>query len=321
MSQPLVSIIMPVYNAPSVFEQTRASIRGQSLTDFEVITVDDGSTDGDGQGSTLTRLNDWCSSDARVKVLSQSNQGAGVARNLGLEHARGRYLWIIDADDFFEDDCLAKMVQAAEVNDADYVLVKSDRYRDSVKRFTLPSSGFSDGWFPPYASFNWREISGNVFESQLGWSWDKLFRRECIERHQLRFQPLRSSNDLSFVYSALVYSETMVTIDEPLAHYRVEVESSLSKTRDSYPENFYLALMDLKNNLISTGLFPELRQQFLDYAIHFMLWQLKTLSPQAREFCLEKLRTEWNRDLEIEQTPPGNFVEEAQYWEFMELLK
>jgi glycosyltransferase involved in cell wall biosynthesis len=318
---PGVSIIMPVYNAKDIFDQTRASITAQTFTDFELLLVNDGSTDADSENSTEKRLAAWAKVDPRVKVFTQTNQGAGVARNLGLDNARGRYLWIIDSDDFFEPDCLELMVEAADNTNADYVLVESDRYRESTKRFTPARSGFLDGWFPPYQPFNWREIAGNLFESQIGWSWDKLFRRDFIETNHLRFQALRSSNDLSFVYSAVAYSELITTIDRPLVHYRVETQSSVSKTRDAHPENFFLALMDLKKNLERKNLSPEINQLFLDYALRFILWQLKTLGPEARQFCINNLNQSWNRDIGIEQTPAANFVEEAQYWEYMELLK
>jgi hypothetical protein len=79
--------------------------------------------------------------------------------------------------------------------------------------------------------------------------------------------------------------------------------------------------MDLKKNLEQKNLFPEIHQLFLDYALRFILWQLKTLGPEARQFCIDQLNQSWNREIGIEQTPPKNFVEEAQYWEYMELLK
>jgi hypothetical protein len=213
------------------------------------------------------------------------------------------------------------MVQAAEKTGADYVLVESDRYFDSINRFERVSSGFLDGWFPPYPAFNWREISGNIFESQRGWSWDKLLRRDLVDRNHLRFQLLSSSEDLSFGYTALAYSEIMSVIDNPLVHHRRETENSVSKIGLSHPENGYLALMDLKEHLALAGLFDELEQQFLDYAINFLIWALKHSTIEVRDLAINQLKREWNRNLGIEQTPAEHFVEEAQYWEYMELLK
>ena len=96
---PLVSVVMPVYNVEEYLEQAIESLLNQSMKHIEIIAVDDGSTD-----RSLDILKRYESLDKRVKVFSQKNQYAGVARNLGLSKAKGEYVIFLDSDDFFENN-------------------------------------------------------------------------------------------------------------------------------------------------------------------------------------------------------------------------
>lgn len=98
---PLFSIVVPVYNTAEYIEQCVRSILLQDFTFFELILVDDGSTDG---SSIL--CDEFASKDARVKVVHQENSGVSVARNRGLDVAIGRYVWFCDSDDWIEPGAL-----------------------------------------------------------------------------------------------------------------------------------------------------------------------------------------------------------------------
>ncbi len=106
---PTISIVMPCYNAAPHLPRSVASVRAQSVTDWELIVVDDGSTD-----SSAKVLRALAAEDVRIRAVSQLNAGAAVARNRGLEHVRGRYTAFLDADDTWHPDFLAEMVGALE---------------------------------------------------------------------------------------------------------------------------------------------------------------------------------------------------------------
>ncbi|MCD7820977.1 MAG: glycosyltransferase, partial [Clostridiales bacterium] len=108
-AQPVVSVIIPVYNVEKYLRQSLDCILGQTLTDIEVICVDDGSTD---QSSAI--LEEYAQKDTRMKVLRQENRGAGAARNLGFSHAVGTYAYFFDADDLCSLELLEKTVNRAE---------------------------------------------------------------------------------------------------------------------------------------------------------------------------------------------------------------
>lgn len=109
MSNPIVSVIVPVHNAEKYLEQCLESILGQTLGDIEVICVNDRSTD-----CSAVILDGFAEKDPRLSVLQSPGLGAGGARNIGLGAANGKYLSFLDADDFFEPDMLEATVEQAE---------------------------------------------------------------------------------------------------------------------------------------------------------------------------------------------------------------
>ena len=101
MEEPIVSVIIPVYNAEKFLKQCLNSVISQTLKEIEIICVDDGSTD-----NTNAILKAFSEKDQRITVIHQQNAGAGAARNNGLRRAKGKYLSFLDADDFFEKTML-----------------------------------------------------------------------------------------------------------------------------------------------------------------------------------------------------------------------
>lgn len=113
---PAVSVIIPVYNAAEFLKDGLNSLLKQTLREIEIICVDDGSTDG-----SLVILKEFEKADARIRVIHQENQGAGAARNNGMDVARGKYLAFLDADDFFEKNMLKAAYDRAEETGQKYV--------------------------------------------------------------------------------------------------------------------------------------------------------------------------------------------------------
>ena len=117
MSTIKVSVIIPVYNVGSYLEQCIDSILCQSFVNFELILVDDGSTDRSG-----AICDKYVGKDARIKVIHQPNAGLPTARKVGLENAKGEYVLYVDADDWVDPNHLESLVEVAEQRDADVVL-------------------------------------------------------------------------------------------------------------------------------------------------------------------------------------------------------
>ena len=116
MTTPKVSIIIPVYNTAAYLPDALDSICKQTLSSLQIIVVDDGSTD-----NSLQILQDYAAHDQRIEVVTQTNQGQGVARNHGMKYAKGEYVYFMDSDDILELDCLEACYEYCKKADLDYV--------------------------------------------------------------------------------------------------------------------------------------------------------------------------------------------------------
>ena len=125
MSTPKVSVIIPVYNTQPWLRECLDSVLCQTLGDFEVICVDDGSTDQSG-----SILQDYAAKDSRFHILSQSNKGQSAARNAGLKVARGEYVYFLDSDDYIEPDLLETACQEMDSKNLDIVFFDTRVFAD-----------------------------------------------------------------------------------------------------------------------------------------------------------------------------------------------
>lgn len=310
-----VSVIIPVYNAEQYLRQCLDSIVEQTLSDIEVICVDDGSND-----SSIDILNEYKRKDSRVKVLQQKNAGAGAARNRGMDIATGEYLSFLDADDFFENNMLEDAYKTAKHYEADFVVFKSDQYQTEYEKIVVPNWVVREKELPPYQPFTYRQLTDNVFKVFVGWAWDKLYKREFIEQKCLRFQEQRTSNDLLFVFSALILAKRIAFLSEILAHQRRDAKDSLSKTREKSWWCFHDALMELQSRMKKEGVYQELEKDFVNYALHFTLWNYNSLAEATKPKLKEKLENAWLDELGIRGKDKGYFYNQAEYKQYIELF-
>lgn len=311
-----VSVIIPVYNAEQYLEKCIGSITAQTLEDIEILCVDDGSTD-----SSLEILNKLQSQDGRIRVITQPNGGAGAARNTGLRHSAGKYLSFLDADDFFEPNMLEEAVAAAEQYKAEMVVFNSDQYHMDTDSFVEVPWVLHKRDIPPYMPFTYRCLTDNVFKTFVGWAWDKLFLREFVLEQEIWFQEQRTTNDMLFVFTVLVSAKRIAVVDKVLAHQRRGSSESLSVTRERSWHCFYDALTALRGRLEQQNIFWELEQDYINYALHFCLWNLNTLAEPTHSMLAEKLRKEWFAALQIAGKPEAYFYEKDEYDQYLGLMK
>lgn len=315
MKKPIISVIIPVYNTEKYLNQCMDSIVGQTLNEIEIICVNDRSTD-----NSLSILEEYAKKDKRVHVITQDNAGAGAARNRGMSIAQGEYLSFLDADDFFELDMLEKAYLQAEKDCADFVVYKSDQYHTEEDKFVQVAWTLREKEIPPYTPFNHRQMTDNIFKVFVGWAWDKLYRTSFVRKHKLLFQEQRTSNDMLFVFSAIALAKRISVVSEVLAHQRRDAKDSLSKTREKSWHCFYDALIALKSRLEVEGIYEELERDFINYALHFSLWNLNTLSEPTYSVLRDKLKDEWFQKLGVSDKERGYFYNQKEYEQY-ETLK
>lgn len=316
LKQPIVSVIMPVYNGETYLRQCLDSVVNQTLKEIEIICVDDGSSD-----RSVEILKEYAAKDERVMVLQQANAGAGAARNNGLSKASGKYLSFLDSDDFFETDMLEKAVEKIAADRADFVVFRCDHYLNDTNTFKKAAYTLKKQTLPPYMPFNFRQITDNVFKAFVGWAWDKVYDREFVMKHNLKFQEQRTSNDMLFVFSALVLAKRITYLDTVLAHQRRNNGESLSNTREKSWFCFYNALKALRDVLKEEGLYEELKKDFVNYAVHFSLWNLNTITGECYEKLYTKLHEEWFEELEVTGHDEDYFYNKTEYKQLADILR
>lgn len=308
-----VSVILPVYNVNQYLRQCLNSVLNQTLRDIEVICVDDGSTD---ESSNI--LLEYANKDQRLKIVTQANSGAGAARNKGLEIAKGEYLSFLDADDFFELTMLEEAYAKCKELDADFVVFRSDSYNNDSKQYSQCLWTIKEHLLPQKEIFSYKDIKKDVFKVFNGWAWDKLYKRDFILKNGLCFQEQRTTNDLYFVFVALVVAERVALLkNRILAHHRRSISDSLSVTREKSWNCFYHALLALKNKLHDLDIYDELKQSFINYALHFSLWNLNTIQGLTYEKLYNKLRDCYFDELGITDYPEDFFYNKGEYAQYL----
>jgi glycosyltransferase involved in cell wall biosynthesis len=306
-----ISVILPVYNVEPYLRQCLESIIHQTLQELEIICVNDGSTDG-----SLDILIEFAAADGRIKIIDQKNAGAGAARNRGLAIAKGEYLSFLDADDFFELNMLEEAYSASKKCDADFVVFRSDDYHNEHKRFEPCAWTVKDTLLPAKKVFCYKDIQNDLFKVFVGWAWDKLYKREFVLETQLQFQEQRSTNDMYFVFSALVLAKKITVLPKVLAHHRRSISDSISVTREKSWQCFYFALTALKELLIQKAIYDEVKQSYVNYALHFCLWNLNTIQGETYEKLYNKLRDEYFDTLGIPDLPEEAFYHTGEYAQY-----
>ncbi len=223
-----VSVIVPVYNVKPYLARCVDSILRQTMTDFELILVDDGATDGSGA------LCDAYAQDERVRVIHQENRGLGLARNTGLEHARGEYVCFVDSDDYVGPELLAHLSAAAQRHQADAVFGGwTDIFADGrQKRHIYREALFAMEEERRTCILGCVSAPPESREEVL-WSvsaWAKLYRRDVVERHGLRFvsERILISEDILFNLDFLKCAERVAVAEDSSYCYCVNA-GSLSK--------------------------------------------------------------------------------------------
>ena len=207
-----VSVVIPVYNVEDFLGECLDSILGQTLTDIEVICVNDGSKD-----KSLDILNDYASRDSRITVLDQKNGGHAVATNRGMELARGKYLFLMDSDDILDLKALELTYNLAEEKQVDFVIFQAINYYMD-KNQLIEEENYSMNALADYVGsdvFDYTDIRDYVFDITVT-PWSKLYNREFIQKNDITFPEGLVFDDNVFFYDVLFAAKRITFLREHL---------------------------------------------------------------------------------------------------------
>ncbi len=265
-----VSVIVPVYNGETHLRECLDSIVNQSLKEIEILLVDDGSTD-----SSMDILSGYAVSDDRIHIYQQSHQYAGCARNLGKSHAKGDYLAFWDCDDFFDLRALEKLLKRAEETYADVVVCGGNLFMEQKQKAYPWPSYLNMKRVPETETFNRFTNPQYYLNFTNAAAWNKLFKRDYIEKLNLDFQPVRNGNDAYFTEIAIGLADRIATVNEKLVTYRSNQGEGLVSSLSKSPLTPIQAWMDIAENLEKHDGFGE--RSFANKAVGSMLYLLYNL--------------------------------------------
>lgn len=267
-----VSIIIPVYNSEEFLPKCMDSLVHQTQQEIEIICVDDGSTDRSNE-----ILQEYSKKYSIVTVVSQKNSGAAAARNKGIEKAQGEYLLFLDSDDFFEDDLVQTVYEKAKKLELDILIFQASEFNHITGEEKANKRFIEKKYLPEKEVFSALDVKESIFNIASPCPWNKLFKRSFILENGIRFQNLKRSNDVYFVYTAMAKAKRISTIENRLVHYRVDNAGSLQANNSLSPMLFYEAFKAVKEELIGSGLYETFEKSFINVASHHCIYTLHSL--------------------------------------------
>ena len=218
-----ISVILPVYNGEKYIQKAIESVLNQTFTDFELIVVNDGSTD-----HTLDIINSF--DDARITIINQSNQGPGAARNNALKIARGQYVMYLDSDDWYHERALEISYNEITKHDADMTFFQMINYNNGEV--------YENDWFDlktfdesfENRAFSRKETPGSIFDLSVGVC-QKIYSREFLNKIDAKFPEGIFFEDMPFFYYVYLKAERVSIIKKHL-YYRRKHDESITHVVD-----------------------------------------------------------------------------------------
>lgn len=285
MNQPLVSIILPVYNAQSHLARCVGSICAQTYQNIEIIILNDGSKD-----QSLPVCEEFRQKDPRILLVDKANSGVSDTRNLGLKLASGKYVEFVDSDDYLDPDFTERLVAAAEENEADFVIApykmvipagasKPEQVLDKIQdelgvmSVARPPEVREYGFLPAGVydkdtfALRLMDKPASYFYSVL---WNKLYRRDILTGNDIQFvSEMRWAEDLVFNLRYIQYAQRFVAIDKP-GYYYVQNPQSICHTQinaATIVQNKLQVFRYYKDLYTRLGIYEEVRPQLYKFLV------------------------------------------------------
>lgn len=263
MSQPLVSVIVPVYNGERFVTACIDSIVSQSVQDIEILLVDDGSTD-----ATPRLLDEYAARDSRIRIIHQKNAGVSQARNAALDAAQGKYIRFADCDDVLPPDSLHTLLEKSQNNSSDLVIAAYTEVVGAYRKLKDMNRSERTQTCDEFLHDLCRRPNSFCY----GVLWNKLYSRALIEKHNIRFVPgMTWGEDFMFNMQYLTHATRVSYTSTPVYdYYRNPTGLTFSMLLGCITKPFHSLRMKLVMHKAYIDLY---KTRGLYPAYRFRLWQ------------------------------------------------
>lgn len=275
-----VSVIVPVYNVEKYLPHALECIMNQTYSNYEVICVDDSSTD-----ESYNILLQYQKKYSNMKVIRNSeNVGLAETRNVGLASAIGEYVLFLDSDDVFEKTLIQKLFSKCKKEDADVVVYYTGHFiNGSKKKFIPDRKGINEVYINTYPVMHSSDKPIYIYELITNSAFDKLVRRKYLIDSQIRFQRYPYTEDMGYSYEIIMGAAKVVFLNKVMYFHRREREGSLSQHLFNKKSYLIEVLRDIHLFEKNRGISKISEKAFWEFALHRIYQSMHTISEQYHE--------------------------------------
>ena len=280
----IISVIIPIYNAEKHLKECLESIINQTFKDFEIILIDDGSIDNSSHIYAY-----YQNKDSRIRVIKQKNQGVSIARNNGINHAKGEFLLFVDADDRIKQDMLLMMYNAIVKNNSEiafcgFEVVGTNLRKNDTHVLKKCKKNKSTSIITAKEAIE-RTISTNPNEMLYGYIWRNLYSSKIIKGNNIKFyEGIKISEDFMFIIEVLKKCNNVSIISEELYIYNVNDSSVTTKYIDTLHND-----MNFINNWILENIcnkFPDVLEGYYCCVANTYLGSIQNICRRGTPYSL-----------------------------------
>lgn len=298
---PLISLIVPVYNVENYLEKCLNSIRNQSYKNIQVIIINDGSND-----NSCNIIDKYVNLDTRFQKVYQNNSGVGEARNNGILISKGQYIMFIDSDDYLHENFIQDLYNNIEKNKADIAVCDYYAVFESNKIIK-----YEKNWICNKNILNDKEEIMKLFllNNMAIVPWNKLYKKSLFEFEKKPFPSNLKNEDIEGIFKIFYCAEKVSYVNKGLYYY-LQRENSATKTYDNSIFDMFTVLDNVKNYLINRNEYTKYKEE-LDYL--FLYYGIIITFKRAMNMKSNEIKNATKKIQNILKEQPFNVIECNKY--------
>jgi len=296
---PYISVIIPVYNVEKYLENCLESVINQTLSEIEIICINDGSTD-----NSLQILKDFAQNDKRIKIINKGNSGQGAARNIGMQYATGQYISFIDSDDWIELNMYEKLYENAKNLNSDIVMCPIRLFDESTIEFNYDDPYYNLGYFnESYENRVFNHIETKHFFFNISVTpVNKLYKSNFLYEINAKFPENLIFEDNPFFYYIYLNARKVSLVRDFLYTYRVNrFNSTISKSNKKFMDIVEIHRLNRKI-FIKTHNFDTYKDYLISYIIESIFQRYNQIDNEFKEKFYDLIKEDFrNMNLDSDE--------------------
>ncbi len=289
MKEPVISVIVPVYNVEGYLKQCLDSILNQTFPNIEIICVNDGSTDNSRQ-----ILEEYKQKDSRIIIVDKENGGLSSARNAGMKVARGEFYSYIDSDDWVEPDMLEKLYNSMVTLNTDIAICAVHQFDETAQKIDDSNPYYTLGYFDKSfdnRAFSYQDVKPFLMDVCV-MAWNKLYRRSLVEECNAWYPDGLIFEDGPFFFTIFFKTKRVSIVRDFLYYYRVNRKNSIIQKAGKKFLNVIDVTEIMFNKIKDLPDFDDIRYVFFRKKVEDFIYRFEHLNPKYKSAFAIKLKKE-----------------------------